>query len=512
MNRRTGPSWLRIFAICGGLTIINCQPPLAHQRAPFKLKDESGETLQRLPRVARLRLTGAPNIHLEDYWWIEGDVSSTSSKKLRQRGIPETVEKHRLPLSVWTDTNDVILAPAQPLEAGERYTLVALGVGTIAELAAAAEEQQLWFRWGRGAVNVGDEIPFCEWKTLPFVGLDAGSGSDFFTESALGGAAGHAGREEQSFDSIRFGLTGSFFEASCVRISVTANAYEAFVPPAQVLDVNLDPTPIPIAPLQGEEAIPSNIATASSSAACVSMANTTICAQGAGFVIDPARGKSALEFWLKDELIGRVVQDENALNPITFGPVEPSAEYELRGLRFSRAGLAEGELSIARLRTGAPSPHFVLTEVMTDPSGLEPQGEWVELANIGALGGSLLGYQLWDEAGGVSLPDVRLAPGQYGLIVRRDFSIERGLVPDALALPLQVESLGKNGLRNSGERVELRDASGELLSSIPAISGTEGVSIARLTPWAADAPDSFRPHGDPGASPGSVNHFDDVEP
>lgn len=491
----------------GGLAVIHCGSSLVRQPAAFVLSDESGESLQRLPRVARLHLTGVPNIDLDDYWWIEGDVSSTNAKKLRLRDIPDSVEKRRRPLTVWSQQNEIILAPAEPLEPGERYTLVALGVGTLASLEAAVEEQRLWSRWGNGAVQVGDEVPYCEWRTLPFIGHGSALAPDQDLAISFGGAAGEVDLWGEALEQAQRGLDAGFFDDSCVRLKVSANAHQAFVPPARVGDINLNPAPIPITTKREQDATIPSFGDTLSDDACTLVANATVCAEGPGFVIKAARAASALEFWLDGVLVGQVVRDETVLNPIMFGPVESGAEYELRGLAFSRDAQPQGEISTAKLRAGAPSPHFVLTEVMADPSGPEPQGEWVELVNLGTLAGSLLDYQLWDDAGGVSLPDVWLAPGQFGLIVRRDFVLDRALVPEANAVPIQVESLGKNGLRNSGEMVELRTPTGELQSSIPGISSPEGVSIARVSLWAPDTAESFQAHGEPGASPGRINSF-----
>ena len=78
--------------------------------------------------------------------------------------------------------------------------------------------------------------------------------------------------------------------------------------------------------------------------------------------------------------------------------------------------------------------------------------------------------------------------------------------PEPGAALLRVESLGQNGLRNSGEPLVLRDPDGVVRSAFPgAGDATEGFSVARLQPEAPDVPESFGTHAEPGASPGAEN-------
>ncbi len=192
-----------------------------------------------------------------------------------------------------------------------------------------------------------------------------------------------------------------------------------------------------------------------------------------------------------------------------WGPLLPETEYILRVHSLGRSGLTSGiaestdELS---LRTASPAPRWVLNEILADPQGAEPQGEWIEVVNAGTATGSLAGMQLWDSSGGVSLPDVTLEPNEFGLFVRSDFDFAEDRVPAADSFPIIVPSLGQNGLKNSGERVELRDAEGRVLSAFPAQAGKAGQSIARMSLWSSDDdPTQFVLHPAPGSSPGAPN-------
>ena len=110
------------------------------------------------------------------------------------------------------------------------------------------------------------------------------------------------------------------------------------------------------------------------------------------------------------------------------------------------------------------------------------------------------------------LPARVLAPGQRALVVRPDFVPGAGgdIAPAPGTPLLTVQSLGKSGLSNAGEALELRDAGGAVLSRFPAHKAKSGRSIARRAPDSADDdPNAFGEHADPGASPGGPNQLAD---
>jgi hypothetical protein len=229
-------------------------------------------------------------------------------------------------------------------------------------------------------------------------------------------------------------------------------------------------------------------------------------AEGAAFHLDLAQGVYYLELTAQGEQTTRALLSVEGEQRRTFGPLLPDTEYSLHLTRLSNFDVVPYQ-EAAVFVTGPPAPRFVLTEVLADPLGTEPQAEWVELLNVGSAVGSLEGLFLWDDGGGSPLSAQHLEPGQYGVIVRQDFELGPDLVPDADSVPVLVETLGGNGLRNSGEVVELRDASERIVSSIPGRQVKEGSSLARLSPWLPDVPESFAIHASPGSSPGAPNQF-----
>jgi len=143
-----------------------------------------------------------------------------------------------------------------------------------------------------------------------------------------------------------------------------------------------------------------------------------------------------------------------------------------------------------RLRTGPPMAHVVLNEVMANPSGAEPQQEWVELYNDGSIGVDLEGWTIEDPGGVSTLPVGRLEPGRFALLVNEGFRADScwpDPPPAEGTLILRVTKLGNQGLSNGGEPLQLRDAGGKIGSGfLPRASPKPGQSIARRSPDAVD--------------------------
>ena len=81
---------------------------------------------------------------------------------------------------------------------------------------------------------------------------------------------------------------------------------------------------------------------------------------------------------------------------------------------------------------------ILITEVMYDPSGAEPDGEWIELFNAASAPRLLSGLQLKDGGNRVepipSNPPVVLAPGQYAVLVRDTVAATAAGVPNGAIL------------------------------------------------------------------------------
>jgi hypothetical protein len=211
-------------------------------------------------------------------------------------------------------------------------------------------------------------------------------------------------------------------------------------------------------------------------------------------------------------------------DPVQLRVTRPDERWAIRGLRPNRdvelcvetygRGGARREV-VVKIRTAPPRAHIVLNEVLANARGAEPAAEWIELVNDGTATVDLGGFELSDVGGVATLPHVDLAPGEYALVVSEDYEPEPDLdVPPAPSTQIvRVPSLGRAGLSNSGERLELRDPVGNVVSRFSAVPAPKaGVSIARRTPDAADGDRrAFVAHADPGASPGLKNTVQDDE-
>jgi hypothetical protein len=161
----------------------------------------------------------------------------------------------------------------------------------------------------------------------------------------------------------------------------------------------------------------------------------------------------------------------------------------------------------------ADLPRVAITEILPNPRGPEPAQEWVELRNLGAAAVDTDGLVLASARGGRSLlPDARLAPGGYALVVSAGYDPYQGEDPPPApgALLLRVaETRVAGGLTNAGEALTLADASGALLSRYggyvdASAKSAEGHSVVRVDETACDVRASFAlSAGDPtpGAGP-----------
>jgi hypothetical protein len=175
--------------------------------------------------------------------------------------------------------------------------------------------------------------------------------------------------------------------------------------------------------------------------------------------------------------------------PFLLSSLPPNTSISLDVIAIDTQGSALHH--VVTSTTLPPMAHIVLNEVLANPLGPEPQQEWVELFNDGAVSAQLGGYVLEDIGGETLLPPVELAPGAYALLVNETFVEDDELDPAPApgTLLLRVPKLGKGGLNNSGEPLKLRDSSGSVVSRFPAGPKVKpGKSVARVAP---DSPDGL---------------------
>ena len=106
--------------------------------------------------------------------------------------------------------------------------------------------------------------------------------------------------------------------------------------------------------------------------------------------------------------------------------------------------------------------------------------------------------------GGTPLPDVLVPPGARVLIVNEGYDAtgKWDPAPATDTLVVRVPKLGKDGLSNEGEPLELVLASGEVSSRFPAIKAKAGRSVYRLS---VKSLDEFAMSALGASTPGAAN-------
>jgi len=141
-----------------------------------------------------------------------------------------------------------------------------------------------------------------------------------------------------------------------------------------------------------------------------------------------------------------------------------------RRTALGAALVALAALALAAATDAAAAPGrsqqggILLGEVQYDPSppGSENAFEWVEIHNAGSEPVSLAGWQLADNRAADPLPDVEIAAGGRLVVAGERFS---ELFPSYTGPLATIASIG-NGLGNAGDRVELRDAQGDVVDAL----------------------------------------------
>lgn len=454
--------------------------------SPFEVEliPEEGNSLEELPPVARFRVKGLPQLELEAIWLVRGSVTQASLRRIQRQDPPQTVSKNRVPLLVWREADEIVLAPLVVLDDAEKWTVLALGFGEIARFSVSAEPIQILRRQGSGAIGRGGWTVHCQ--SLGDAPL-TWSGPE-----TIQGAGPHSGRLEVIPGWGPLGLQSE----RCVSVRALGAEGEFYLPPLSVGSALLEPLPIFERDLEANASPWCSEGDALSSCIRVQRAALELTLNPGAYVARVSTGSGAPPLEWEGEL--------DAARTVVLGPLVPGTDYELRLVRLER-----GRFSSERIpfQSGAASERLILTEVMADPLGAEPDSEWIEMYNAGTAEARLDGYRITDGGGSSALPDVILKPGEWGVVVNERYRADPAvdLVPSASAIPLIVPRLGQGGLSNSGESISLFDPEGQLISHIPALRAAAGVSVARISLWSSDTPSSFARHDPPGASPGAPN-------
>jgi hypothetical protein len=458
--------------------------------------------LDAVPRVLRVHVRapgGAEGLEPDGFVLVRGELGAAHLSQLA-RGAPSKALRERMvPALAWAvGPSEVVLAPTEALALGEIHTVASGGPKLAVELVVASE----------------DPVPLASLAWPPAGRSPHGEIGIWCGDAPLGvGPVRIAlAPDDRGAWLLPGALAGGFADERCVRLELEAAGGAARDEPAAERLV-----PPLLFDAKGEAAVrlePIALARGDGLAAAVPL--------GCGEALRFGPG------------CARVLDDRVEIAP----PAVPvfwsmrvewhagSAQWSLAsqaGRAFVLGGLpADTEVSFwigtldpsgaaasawAHARTLPPMPHVVLNEVMANPLGPEPEQEWVELYNDGAVAAELEGYVLSDVGGASELPAATLAPGAFALVVEDGFD---ALSPfDTPAAPgtllVRVGKLGKNGLSNQGEPLELRDAAGAVVSRFPPKPKPKaGHSVARIAPGAPDGdPASFARTETP--TPGAAN-------
>lgn len=479
------------------LALVACRPDLpmpeagpgpATQPAGISVAFEPEAPVTAAPRVLRAHVAGGPSLDEARLFLVRGEVRDSHLRQIERDDVSKALAERFVPTLRWrADDGAVVLAPTVPLDPGETY-VVASGAprASLAFVTEQAEAAPLLVRaWppvdagGAGLFGL-----YCGDMTLPEVSFESTLAPD--------GPLGAFGR----------GVAPAGAGGACLRFMGRGLAAEGgpWVPPPVVWLPGL-PWPLRVDPRPFGGAGPGDLGEAIEGP----LEEATL--ECTAFEVPFGPGCVEVE---DDRLLGRA-----PAAVMLWGIAGEGLDVVMttkKNERFVLKGLpAEKDISLdvttidlhgrqRRLTFSAttltPMPHVVLNEVMANPLGPEPDQEWVELYNDGAVEAALGELVISDIGGETVLPEIMLPPGRFAVIVNETFVVDDEIdVPPAEdALLVRVPALGKSGLGNGGEIVRLLDMRGRTISRFPAIPKPKaGQSVIRRSPDAPDGvSDSFQ--------------------
>jgi len=486
LSHETGPGIVR----CGGVRFLflllawgatACGPPvpvpLADGAAQTRLSFEPESSATEVASVVHIHLpgsspgAGAPSL-------FEGTLSSYYLGLIKQGALPDALLARQVPVVSWRTDSERIVAPLQPLLAGQ-YSLAGVS-GLLGEFQVTAGSPLLKRLWPpSGSAGSPRFAVYCKQDPSD----DAPLAGALLFDPGGPTVALSAGVEDEGPFSDR---------CAHIRAEAEPEAGATWVPAPTVGPWAVEPSLFSAPPPEPAAPLACSAVEVSFGPGCAVAADDRL------EVRTPARDV----LWIVHTERGALVEVTPPGAPLTVSGLAPGARQHVWGSAHERAGAV---LSLDLLvQTAAARPRPILNEVLADPLGPEPASEWVELFNDGTLAVDLSGYFLQDGGGRIPLPHAFLDPKRYALLVRDDFA-ENGSdePPSPGTLLIHVPALGKSGLSNSGERLALLDSAGAPCSVLPALVGKPGQSLARLSPGSAD--------DDPGAfsfgvpTPGQAN-------
>ncbi len=166
----------------------------------------------------------------------------------------------------------------------------------------------------------------------------------------------------------------------------------------------------------------------------------------------------------------------------------------------------------------APPARILINEVEYHPhrTDLEAYYEWLELHNASGITATLSGWTISDNVSSDKIPDLVLGPGQFVVVAARRAGFLENYPGYSAALVELGQAIG-NGLANTGDRLILRDRSGQIVDALsygadvtvfsPAVPTvtSKGSSLERRPAGQdTDSAGDFQTHDQP--SPGRAWH------
>lgn len=469
-----------------------------------------------VPPVVRVRVVPEPGAFTDvsRLLFVIGHVGPAHVRQVENDEVSNALFERVVPASTWLEEDgSAVIAPTVVLEAGETYGVLSGDPALGVEL----------------HVDPADPVPVLArtWPPVDSVdSVEAGAFAIFCGDRALATPPAEVELAPHGLAAVVQGGASAGIEPRCLRVDAapeglaalaalgepaattgaTSTAPRGVPPPLVTLAdgslVRLDPATISLALPTSPPAPAELVALACEPGeiqlgpGCARVADDRL------FVTSP---EAPLLWALASPAAGGDVWRVTAAGePWVLLGLPPSASAELKLVTVEASGLAHP--CALELHTEPPMAHLVISEVLANPLGSEPDQEWVELTNDGLVAADLAGYVLADIGGETALPAAVLAPGAFALVVNETFVEDDELdpVPAPGTLLLRVPKLGKTGLKNDGEPLKLIAPNGVVVSRFPAAPKPKaGMSLARLS---ASAPD-----GDPASfaaqppTPGAAN-------
>ena len=469
---------LRAIGLLGVIGALGCAGPAldleGRRGATLELRIEPAADSDSVPVAFRGWLKGAPGG--SEPWLFRGELSDYYERALRRGELSSTLLERAVPLRFWWVGDECVFQPLAWLEPGELYSLALAGHGRVKTLRALEPgERAMRFFPSAGAPPSASAV-LCGGR---------------FGELPQSLTLVPGDIEAQVLPGI-FGAS----RADCVTLAAQRAFPEPVLAPPSLGGVLLQPL-----------AFASDPETRADAASCAGQLVAEACldVQDDRVFITPLHGSS---LWLLDSPTSASLAAPPFERSTLLSGLPTATQLTLSGRVIAGSGRPTA-LDLT-LRTTEPRRHLVLSEVLANALGPEPESEWVELVNDSERPVELAGVWLEDSGGRVPLPDERLAPREAVLLVAAPFRASSLDVPVPAAVRrVTLPSLGQRGLANSGEPLQLVGPEG-VLSRFPMLPAPHaGISLARRSVEAADDdPGAFAEHAAPGASPGAPNFFE----